>query len=74
MGDVDNFYLNQVIADLASGDFNLTDLLPSGIVVSDPVFFNNGATNVSGTTQASSLVLQAACMPGARQRLCMRCA
>ena len=65
IGDVDNFYLNQVIMDLGQGDFNLTDLLPNGIVVSDPVFFNNGATNVSGSTQAS-FPRQAACLPDRR--------
>ncbi len=49
MSTVENFYLNQVAADLANGDFNLTDLVPNGISVSDPVFFNNGAVNVSSS-------------------------
>ena len=49
---VQNFYLNQVVADLLAGDFNITDYLPGGITFSDPVFFNDGATNVSSTTQA----------------------
>lgn len=46
---VQNFYLNQVAMDLANGDFNLTDLVPNGISVSDPVFFNNAAVNVSSS-------------------------
>ena len=49
MGTVENFYLNQVVMDLANGDFNLTDLVPNGISVSDPVFFNDGAVNVSSS-------------------------
>jgi hypothetical protein len=71
MGDVENFYLNQVLIELSQGDFNLTDLVPNGIVVSDPVFFNNAAVNVSSSNVVSSLP---ACKQHRLVLFCVQCA
>ena len=63
--------------DLANGDFNLTDLVPNGISVSDPVFFNNGAVNVSSSNTVRYCSWQHASVltsPFAVLRQCQGCA
>ena len=52
---MDNLYLVQAIEEIASGHVNLTDLVPNGIVLSLPEFYDDAAVNVSSANYVRAL-------------------